>query len=184
MLSITRKTNKKFPGLRHEIKDGVFRGKIYTAFPLRIRIAFFQILKPCLVGFLLAVAFLPETDATYELVASVIIMAFVFVYPAYILYDPGKRIQMTPEYFYIGFSKFRLREISNFSVVQSYNKEDHYLITFEHGRKDKIIKIRNNWKHAYDTAEYLNSVKGAMREMRKNSKSNNVSRVELRSANF
>ena len=135
MFSITRKTHKNFPGLRHKIKDGVFRGKIYTAFPLRIRIAFFQILKPCLVGFLLAVAFLPETDATYELVASVIIIAFVFVYPAYILFDPGKRIEITPEFFYIGFSKFRLREISNFSVEQSYNKEDHYIITFKHGSK-------------------------------------------------
>ena len=184
MLSITRKTDTNFPGLRHKIKTGLFTGRLYTAFPLRIRVAFFQILGPFLIVFILGALFLPATDATYELLATAFIIAFFLGYPAYVLFAPGKRIEMTPNYFYIGFSKYKLGEISNFSVVESYNRKHDYIITFTHGRKDKIIKIRNTYKHAYDVAEYLNSVKKAMHQVRKESKRSNITRVELRSANF
>ena len=184
MFSISRKTDKKFPGLRHKIKTGLFTGRLYTAFPLRIRVAFFQILGPFLVVFILGALFLPATEATYELLVTAFMVTLFLGYPAAILFDPGKRIKMTPEYFYIGLSKYKLHEVSNFSVAESYNKKHDYFITFAHGRKDKIIKIRNTFKHAFDVAEYLNSVKKAMHQVRKESKRGNIPRVELRSANF
>ena len=184
MINITRKYSHKYPGLRYKVKDGVFYGRLYTALPLRIRVAFFKVMQPYLIAFVLVVLIFPESEDIYNMLAAIFVIALFIVYPVYVLYDPGKRITISPEFLYLGISKYHLNEISNFSVKEIQNRENQYFLICDHGPKQKIIKIRNIHKHAYEIAECLNITKKAMLEKRQNAKQVGISRVELRSANF
>ena len=92
--------------------------------------------------------------------------------------------KVTPEHFYIGMSKFRLSEISNFSNQKEHAKKSQHILCFSHGRKDCTIKVRNTQGHAFDIAEYLNQVKRTMLEIDTKPQKQGVSRMQMRSANF
>ena len=100
-------------------------------------------MQPYLIAFVLVVLIFPESEDIYNMLAAIFVIALFIVYPVYVLYDPGKRITISPEFLYLGISKYHLNEISNFSVEEIQNRDNQYFLICEHGRKQKTIKIRN-----------------------------------------
>jgi len=184
MLSFGAKPDWRTPGLKGRIQDGVYKGKLYTAMPLRVMTA---VKGAAFAGAPLTVLFLwnsPADDFINNMIFGFGLVFLFITYPFFLCYDPGKRIKITEAYLIIGMRRFDLNACGRFwSWKSKYNRIDEN-VKFEYGNQEITIKIRNSMKHTEHILRDLNSAMAEVRAYTPHVASAPATQLDLRSANF
>ncbi len=154
------KADWKVKGFKYKIKNGVLKGKIYTAWPMRIGVAIGKTILANIVIFLGMLAFMesPLADIqdlnmlTYLLWLCVLVLSL----PYYLFFE-GKRIKVTNTHCTIGRKRYRLADMTSFTAKEvSFKTPNQFFIEFSYGKKRKKIKVRNNFDNQLDVIQSLN----------------------------
>lgn len=184
MLSIREKADWSTPGLKGRMKDGVYKGRLYTAMPLRFitagRNAF--IASVTLSGLLLWAS--SEEYALIDGLYAFVGFFLFLTYPFFVCVDPGKRIKITKSHLYVGARRYELHACGRFwSSKSKYDRSDE-IIKFDYGNKDKEIRIRNSWRHTQNIIQTLNNAREQVCSYRQKQRVAATGRLETRSATF
>ncbi|PQA86030.1 hypothetical protein [Hyphococcus luteus] len=184
MLSISEKADWKTPGLKGRMKNGIYKGKLYTAMPWRLLTAG----KNAVIASILITALLMwAADEGFEILDTIYVFIGVFVllaYPFFVVFDPGKKIKITPQHLHVGSKRYDLHSCGRFFPLKTGKGRLDDIITFEYGNNQKRIRIRNGWRHTENIVQKLNDSVKLVCAHRQTQQTALRSRLETRSATF
>lgn len=184
MLCINRKSGEAISGLTYKADENSFRGRIYTAMPLRLRAA---IRKSAIWSIASVLLFRLSGESAYNVVDVFLINffpAWALFYIAFAIFDFGKPIRMTSDHLHIGFSRYNLNDVQSFNIAEVNDKTSDYFIVFEYGNREVVVRVRNDHDTQFRIVEALNYIKDTIVDISARREEAPLARIEVRSSSF